>query len=120
MSRRLSRNGHHKKHVEQSYVSAMDLAPALAERLRAAKRQASLAGAMVPNFFRQPYGPGWALVGDAGYNRDFITAQGMLDAFRDAETCAGRAGPGVHLRALVRRCDARVSARSRHACAGDV
>ena len=33
-------------------------------------------------------GPGWALVGDAGYNKDFITAQGMQDAFRDAELCA--------------------------------
>jgi 2-polyprenyl-6-methoxyphenol hydroxylase-like FAD-dependent oxidoreductase len=27
-------------------------------------------------------------VGDAGYNKDFITAQGILDAFRDAELCA--------------------------------
>ena len=78
-----------KKHVEQSYLSAIDLAPAFAERLRAAKRQTPFAGAMVPNFFRKPYGPGWALVGDAGYNKDFITAQGILDAFRDAETCAG-------------------------------
>jgi hypothetical protein len=41
----------------------------------------------VPNFFRKPYGPGWALVGDAGYNKDFITAQGIHDAFRDAELC---------------------------------
>ena len=42
----------------------------------------------MPNYFRKPYGPGWALVGDAGYNRDFITAQGIMDAFRDAELCA--------------------------------
>ena len=35
-----------------------------------------------------PFGPGWALVGDAGYNKDFITAQGIHDAFRDAELCA--------------------------------
>ena len=41
----------------------------------------------MPNFFRKPYGPGWALVGDAGYNKDFITAQGIHDAFRDAELC---------------------------------
>src|SRR5262249_37657323 len=41
-----------------------------------------------PNFFRKPFGPGWALVGDAGYNKDFITAQGISDAFRDAELCA--------------------------------
>ena len=47
-----------------------------------------LVGAAVPNYFRQPYGAGWALVGDAGYNKDFITAQGMHDAFRDAELCA--------------------------------
>ena len=41
----------------------------------------------MPNYFRKPYGPGWALVGDAGYNKDFITAQGIQDAFRDAELC---------------------------------
>ena len=40
------------------------------------------------DLFRKPYGPGWALVGDAGYNKDFITAQGIQDAFRDAELCA--------------------------------
>jgi 2-polyprenyl-6-methoxyphenol hydroxylase-like FAD-dependent oxidoreductase len=78
-----------KKHLERSYLEVIDLAPAFAERLHAAKREAPFAGAMVPNFFRKPYGPGWALVGDAGYNKDFITAQGILDAFRDAETCAG-------------------------------
>jgi flavin-dependent dehydrogenase len=38
-----------------------------------------------PNFFRRPYGPGWALVGDAGYHRDFITGLGITDAFRDTE-----------------------------------
>jgi len=38
-----------------------------------------------PNFFRKPYGPGWALVGDAGYHRDFVTGLGITDAFRDAE-----------------------------------
>ena len=40
------------------------------------------------NFFRQPSGPGWALVGDAGYHKDPITAQGMTDSFRDAEWLA--------------------------------
>ena len=65
-----------------------DMAPAFAERIRAAKREARFVGAAVPNFFRKPFGPGWALVGDAGYNKDFITAQGISDAFRDAELCA--------------------------------
>jgi flavin-dependent dehydrogenase len=45
-------------------------------------------GGAVPGFFRTPFGPGWALVGDAGYNKDPITAQGISDAFRDAEACA--------------------------------
>jgi flavin-dependent dehydrogenase len=36
-------------------------------------------------FFRQCSGPGWALVGDAGYFKDPITAHGMTDALRDAE-----------------------------------
>jgi 2-polyprenyl-6-methoxyphenol hydroxylase-like FAD-dependent oxidoreductase len=40
----------------------------------------------LPNFFRKPYGPGWALVGDAGYHKDPITGYGITDAFRDAET----------------------------------
>jgi 2-polyprenyl-6-methoxyphenol hydroxylase-like FAD-dependent oxidoreductase len=30
----------------------------------------------------------WVLVGDAGYNKDFITAHGIQDAFRDAALCA--------------------------------
>jgi 2-polyprenyl-6-methoxyphenol hydroxylase-like FAD-dependent oxidoreductase len=42
----------------------------------------------LPNYFRKPYGPGWVLVGDAGYIKDSITAQGITDAFHDAERCA--------------------------------
>jgi flavin-dependent dehydrogenase len=42
----------------------------------------------LPGFFRQSWGPGWALVGDAGYFRDPITAHGITDALRDAETLA--------------------------------
>jgi hypothetical protein len=34
---------------------------------------------------RKPYGPGWVLVGDAGYHKDPVTAQGISDAFRDVE-----------------------------------
>jgi 2-polyprenyl-6-methoxyphenol hydroxylase-like FAD-dependent oxidoreductase len=77
-----------KKDVESNYHKVFDLVPAFAERLRAAKREAPFAGAALPNFFRKPFGPGWALVGDAGYNKDPITAQGIMDAFRDAERLA--------------------------------
>jgi 2-polyprenyl-6-methoxyphenol hydroxylase-like FAD-dependent oxidoreductase len=77
-----------KKDVEGHFLRMFDLAPEFADRIRGAKREAPFAGAAVPNFFRKPYGPGWALVGDAGYNKDPITAQGITDAFRDAELCA--------------------------------
>jgi 2-polyprenyl-6-methoxyphenol hydroxylase-like FAD-dependent oxidoreductase len=75
--------------VEGNFLAMLELAPPFAERVRAGTRETRFAGAAVANYFRTPYGPGWALVGDAGYNRDFITAQGMQDAFRDAELCAG-------------------------------
>jgi 2-polyprenyl-6-methoxyphenol hydroxylase-like FAD-dependent oxidoreductase len=77
-----------RKDIEGNYLKAIEQAPDFAKRLRSATREAPFAGAAVPNYFRKPYGAGWALVGDAGYNRDFITAQGILDAFRDAELCA--------------------------------
>jgi 2-polyprenyl-6-methoxyphenol hydroxylase-like FAD-dependent oxidoreductase len=56
--------------------------------VRGAKRAERFAGGAVPNFFRKPFGRGWVLVGDAGYNKDPITAQGMSDAFKDAELCS--------------------------------
>ena len=56
--------------------------------MRSARRETRVVGTSVPNYFHKPFGPGWALVGDAGYNKDFITAQGISDAFRDAEHCA--------------------------------
>jgi 2-polyprenyl-6-methoxyphenol hydroxylase-like FAD-dependent oxidoreductase len=77
-----------KKDVENNFLKMLDLAPDFADRVRDAKREAPFAGAAVPNFFRKPFGPGWVLVGDAGYNKDPITAQGITDAFRDAERCA--------------------------------
>jgi 2-polyprenyl-6-methoxyphenol hydroxylase-like FAD-dependent oxidoreductase len=39
-------------------------------------------------FYRRPVGPGFALVGDAGHFKDFVTGQGMTDAFLDAERLA--------------------------------
>lgn len=42
----------------------------------------------LPNFFRKPYGDGWALVGDAGYCKDPILGQGVSDALRSAEWLA--------------------------------
>jgi len=64
-------------------------APPLAERIRRARRTSPVQGMLrQPNQLRQGFGPGWALVGDAGYYRDAITAYGISDAFRDAELLA--------------------------------
>jgi len=77
-----------KKDVERHFLKMFELVPEFAERVRGARREAPIAGAAVLNYFRKPFGPGWMLVGDAGYNRDPVTAQGISDAFRDAEQCA--------------------------------
>ena len=77
-----------KRDHERLFEGLFDLAPAFGERVRAAKRVDRIYGGITPNFFRKPFGAGWALVGDAGYSKDPITAQGILDAFRDAELLA--------------------------------
>jgi flavin-dependent dehydrogenase len=65
-------------------------APDLAARLRGARRTSPISGTRrSPNHLRRPGGPGWALVGDAGFHRDPISAHGISDAFRDAELLAG-------------------------------
>ena len=46
-------------------------------------------------YLRQAYGPGWALVGDAGYFKDPLTAHGITDALRDAELLANAAAAGT-------------------------
>jgi flavin-dependent dehydrogenase len=75
-----------RKDIEANYHKVIDTAPGLAERVRKAKQEEHFIGtADQPNFFRKPFGPGWALVGDAGYHRDFVTGLGITDAFRDAE-----------------------------------
>ena len=76
-----------RRDIEGNYMRIFDLVPEFAERIRGATREERFVGTAVFNYFRKPYGPGWALVGDAGYNKDFITAQGIQDAFRDAELC---------------------------------
>jgi 2-polyprenyl-6-methoxyphenol hydroxylase-like FAD-dependent oxidoreductase len=82
--------------VEGNYLKTLELVPQLAELVRSAKREERFVGTGdLVNFFRKPYGPGWALVGDAGYHKDPITAQGMTDAFRDAEVLAEAIDAGL-------------------------
>jgi len=72
--------------IDGNYFKTVALVPSLADRIRSGKRAERFVGtAETANFFRKPYGPGWALVGDAGYHKDPATAQGISDSFRDAE-----------------------------------
>jgi flavin-dependent dehydrogenase len=82
--------------IEGNYMKAVTIPSALADRVRSGRREEGFSGtADVPNYFRKPYGPGWALVGDAGYHKDPFTAQGISDAFRDAETLAEAIDAGL-------------------------
>ena len=82
--------------VVGNYLKTVERTPELAQRARQGKREERVVGAAdLPNFFRKPYGPGWALVGDAGYHKDPVTAQGISDAFRDAELLAEAIDAGL-------------------------
>jgi flavin-dependent dehydrogenase len=74
--------------IEGNFLATLDLVPEFAARFRAARRETRFVGMSIANFLRKPFGPGWALVGDAGYTKDFITGLGISDAFRDARLCA--------------------------------
>jgi flavin-dependent dehydrogenase len=70
------------------------VAPGLARQI---ERQAPVAlhgFAGQTGFLRRAHGPGWALVGDAGYFKDPLTAHGITDAFRDAELLASAIAAG--------------------------
>jgi flavin-dependent dehydrogenase len=74
---------------EGALLGVVDLAPELSERVRGGRREERLLGAtQLPNFLREPGGPGWALVGDGGCHKDPYAALGVCDAFRDAELVA--------------------------------
>jgi 2-polyprenyl-6-methoxyphenol hydroxylase-like FAD-dependent oxidoreductase len=78
----------YKRDTERNYFATFDLVPAFAERMQKAKRESRFLGTSVPGYFKKPFGDGWALIGDAGHNKDFIPAMGITDAFRDAESCS--------------------------------
>lgn len=74
--------------------AAPELATTIADRT-ASGRLRGFAG--VPGFLRRSAGPGWALVGDAGYFKDPLTAHGISDALRDAELLARAAHKGTDI-----------------------
>jgi 2-polyprenyl-6-methoxyphenol hydroxylase-like FAD-dependent oxidoreductase len=75
--------------VELIQTILRESAPHLFDRLRAAEAPPSTRQFRgPPGFLRRAWGDGWALVGDAGYFKDPISAHGMTDALRDAELLA--------------------------------
>lgn len=74
----------------RGFATLLDAAaPSLVERVATATPAGRVHGwAGAPGFVRRSWGPGWALVGDAGYFKDPITTHGMTDALRDAELLA--------------------------------
>jgi menaquinone-9 beta-reductase len=86
---------HGRDGVPQAFRTALaEAAPELAPVLAAGEPDRYRVFAGVKGFLRQPHGPGWALVGDAGYFRDPITAHGITDALRDAEVLAAAVARG--------------------------
>ncbi|WP_308222571.1 NAD(P)/FAD-dependent oxidoreductase [Frankia sp. AgB32] len=71
---------------EANFQEVVDqVTPDLGDDLRQAERVAPLQPMLYPdNYYRQASGPGWALVGDAGYYKDPYTGNGIADAFRHA------------------------------------
>jgi len=88
-----------RRDIEGEFMRTLDLVPAFAARVREGRREERFYGASdLPNFFRTPFGPGWALVGDAGLHKDPYLALGICDAFRDAELLAGAIADGLSAR----------------------
>lgn len=77
--------------VEEAFDTLFaGVAPAHAERLHASEPVDRMHGwGAVTGFVRRSWGPGWALVGDAGCFKDPISTHGITDALRDAELLAG-------------------------------
>jgi flavin-dependent dehydrogenase len=85
-----------RRDIEGAFMRALDIIPDFAARIHAGRRVERFYGATdLPNFYRKPYGPGWALVGDAGLHKDPYLALGICDALRDVEYLAGAIGEGL-------------------------
>lgn len=80
-------SGRFREDIGRGFLQTIaESSPELREKMDGAKLGSRFfAFAGMPGYFRQSHGPGWALVGDAGYYKDPLTAHGITDALRDAE-----------------------------------
>jgi flavin-dependent dehydrogenase len=78
-----------RKDSENEVLAWLDKLGTLGERVRAGRRAHELIPVVnVVNLLRQPWGPGWVLVGDAAYLKDPTPADGISDAWRGADFAA--------------------------------
>jgi flavin-dependent dehydrogenase len=78
-----------RRDMESAFMRTLDIVPEFAERVRSGQREERFYGCGdLPNFYRKPFGNGWALVGDAGLHKDPFLALGICDGLRDAEFLA--------------------------------
>lgn len=84
------------RETEAEFMRSLDLVADFAARIRAGRRAERFSGATdLPNFYRKPFGPGWALAGDAGLHKDPFLALGICDALRDNELLANAIADGL-------------------------
>ena len=85
-----------RRDIDAAFMRTVDLIPGFSARVRAGRREERYYGASdLLNVYRKPYGPGWALVGDAGIHKDPYLALGICDALRDSEFLADAIGQGL-------------------------
>jgi 2-polyprenyl-6-methoxyphenol hydroxylase-like FAD-dependent oxidoreductase len=82
--------------IASAYMQTLDMLGDFGTRVRAGRREERFYGASdLPHFYRKPYGPGWALVGDAGLHKDPYLALGICDALRDVAFLADAISAGL-------------------------
>jgi len=85
-----------RRDLEGAFMKTLDLVPDFASRMRAGRRAERFYGCSdLPNFYRKPYGNGWALIGDAGLHKDPYLALGICDGLRDVEFMADAIHDGL-------------------------
>jgi 2-polyprenyl-6-methoxyphenol hydroxylase-like FAD-dependent oxidoreductase len=85
-----------RRDIEPAFMRSLDLIPDFSARVRAGHREERFYGCSdLPNFYRKPFGSGWALVGDAGLHKDPFLALGICDGLRDAEFLADAIREGL-------------------------
>jgi flavin-dependent dehydrogenase len=68
-----------------AFTARANMLPEMKRRMQNAKLEGKLIGSKgIENYFRKPFGPGWALTGDAGYLKDPSTGLGITDAFEQS------------------------------------